>query len=84
MSVAKLKEEGNKALHKKDYRAALEFYDMVCYCTIRAPEVFLFPYYHCLIVSIAMAYITIPCFDGMCFISLCSYFPIHFNVVFFM
>uniref|UniRef100_A0ACD5TLI3 Uncharacterized protein n=1 Tax=Avena sativa TaxID=4498 RepID=A0ACD5TLI3_AVESA len=27
-SIAKLKEEGNKALHKKDYRAALEFYDM--------------------------------------------------------
>uniref|UniRef100_A0ACD5TMN7 Uncharacterized protein n=1 Tax=Avena sativa TaxID=4498 RepID=A0ACD5TMN7_AVESA len=28
MSVAKLKEEGNKALHQEDYDAALKFYDM--------------------------------------------------------
>ncbi|KAM0830123.1 hypothetical protein ACQ4PT_066423 [Festuca glaucescens] len=28
MSVAKLKEEGNKALHKEDYDAALKFYNM--------------------------------------------------------
>jgi hypothetical protein len=38
MSVAKLKEEGNKALHKQDYTAALEFYNMVRYCSC-APDV---------------------------------------------
>jgi hypothetical protein len=42
MSVAKLKEEGNKALHKKDYEAALKFFNVVCYCAIRAPEVHFF------------------------------------------
>jgi hypothetical protein len=50
MSVAKLKEEGNKALDKDDYDAALKFYNMVCHCTIRSPEVhFFFPYHCCLI-----------------------------------
>jgi hypothetical protein len=38
MSVAKLKEEGNKALDKKDYNAAIEFYNMVRCCTIHAPD----------------------------------------------
>lgn len=43
MSVAELK-EGDKALHKDDYNAALEFYNAVWYCTIQAPEVhFSFP-----------------------------------------
>jgi hypothetical protein len=60
MSVAKLKEEGNKALRKKDYEAAVEFYNMVSFCTVRAPEVHFFS---CAIVvsfvSIAIAYITI-------------------------
>jgi hypothetical protein len=42
MSVAKLKEEGDNALHKENYDAALEFYTMVCYCTICAPEVHFF------------------------------------------
>ena len=40
MSVAKLK-QGNKALHKEDYDSAIEFYNMVCYCTIRAAELHL-------------------------------------------
>jgi hypothetical protein len=38
MSVAKLKEEGDKALRKEDYDSAVEFYTMVCNCTISAPE----------------------------------------------
>jgi hypothetical protein len=38
MSVAKLKEEGDEALCKKDYNAAIEFYNMVHYCTMLAPD----------------------------------------------
>ena len=60
MSVAKLKEEGNIAMQKEDYNAALEFYNVVCYCTIHAPEVHFFnPTIVVLFVFIAMAYITI-------------------------
>jgi hypothetical protein len=57
MSVAKLKEEGDKAMHKEDYNAALEFYTMVCYCTICGPEVnFFSPTIFVSFVSIALAY----------------------------
>jgi hypothetical protein len=60
MSVAKLKEEGNKALDKDDYDAALKFYNMVCHCTIRSPEVHFFSRTIVVsFVSIAIAYIII-------------------------
>jgi hypothetical protein len=39
MSRAELKEEGHKALHKGDFNAAIEFYNMVCYCSFCGPEV---------------------------------------------
>jgi hypothetical protein len=38
MSRAELK-EGHKALHKGDFNAAIEFYNMVCYCSFCGPEV---------------------------------------------
>jgi hypothetical protein len=60
MSVAKLKKEGNKAMHKEDYDAAVKFYNMVCYCTIRAPEVHFFSRTIVVsFVSIAISYTTI-------------------------
>jgi hypothetical protein len=60
MSRAKLKEEGHKALHKGDPSAALEFFNMVCYCTFCGLEVNLFsPIIVVSFVSIALAYITI-------------------------
>uniref|UniRef100_A0ACD5TI05 Uncharacterized protein n=1 Tax=Avena sativa TaxID=4498 RepID=A0ACD5TI05_AVESA len=60
MSVARLKEEGSKALHQEDYDVALKFYDMVRYCTIRAPEVHFFSRTIVVsFVSISIAYITI-------------------------
>ncbi|XBI62655.1 hypothetical protein VPH35_043231 [Triticum aestivum] len=44
MTVAELKKERSKAMFKEDYNAALEIYNMICYCTIRAPEIhFSFP-----------------------------------------
>ena len=65
MTVAELKKEGSKAMYKQDYKAALEIYNMVCYCTIQAPEIhFSFPAIVSSFASIEMAYITIRCFSG--------------------
>ena len=51
MSVAKLKQEGDKALHKEDYDSAIEFYNMVCYCTIRAAELNLLTLFNIVILN---------------------------------
>ena len=59
MSVAELKEEGDKALHKDDYNVALEFYNAVLYCTIQAPEVhFSFP-------TIVSSFISLKCLASL-------------------